>query len=283
MDRLAKKCAIASAVVHGTLVLMLIVGPAFLGSEEPLNTSDILTLIPDIATPSGPPNDGLGNPKAGRQPEPTPLPPPDPKPPEPRPRVAPAPEPEPKPVVKPPKPNTTSLEPTDKPRQTNRIVLVRAKPPKPTTSKPNTSAADERASAEKASDQATSRLRAAVSNIQRNASPGVQVGDIGTPTGSGESSAAFEDILKSIYFKSWREPADATIDDAVVKVSVTIARNGSVIASRITKSSGDPAVDKSVQRLIDTVTDITPFPREWKESQREFKLSFSLKAKRSIG
>ena len=283
MDRLAKKCVIASAVVHGTLVLMLIVGPAFLGSEEPLNTSDILTLIPDIATPSGPPNVGLGNPNAGRQPDPAPLTPPEPKPPEPRPRVAPAPEPEPKPVVDPPRPNTTSLDPTDKPKpKPNRIVLTPVTP-KPTTAKPNSSAADERASAEKAADQAASRLRAAVHNIQRSASPGVEVGDIGSPTGSGQSSAAFEDILKSTYFNNWREPGDATIDDAVVKVSVTIARNGSVIASRITKSSGDAAVDKSVQRLIDTVTFIRAFPPEWKESQKEFKLSFSLKAKRAIG
>ena len=283
MDRLAKKCVIASGIVHGTLVLLLIVGPAFLVSEEQLNTSDILTIIPDVATASGPANIGLGNPNAGRQPAPTPLPPPEPKPPEPRPRVAPAPEPEPKSVVEPPKPNTTSLEPTDKPPKPNRIVLTRVRPPKPTTAKPNTSAAEERASAEKAADQAASRLRAAVNNIERNASPGVEVGTFGSLTGSGQSSAAFEDILKSIYFKSWREPADATIDDAVVKVSVTIARDGSVIARRITKSSGDPAVDKSVQRLIDDVTFIRAFPAEWKESQREFKLSFSLKAKRSIG
>ena len=102
-------------------------------------------------------------------------------------------------------------------------------------------------------------------------------------TGTGPSVGAYSDILRSIYFNSWREPSDATMEDAVVKVSVTIASNGSVISARITKPSGDPAVDKSVQHLIDSVPFIRAFPEDWKERQKEFKLSFSLKAKRSLG
>ena len=53
MDRLSKKCVITSGIVHGTLVLLLIVGPAFLTSDIKSDTSEILTIIPDIATDTG--------------------------------------------------------------------------------------------------------------------------------------------------------------------------------------------------------------------------------------
>ena len=124
-------------------------------------------------------------------------------------------------------------------------------------------------------------INAAVGNIRSGASTGVEVGPVGLPTGSGPSVAAFGDILRTIYFNNWHEPSDATSDDAVVRVTVTIARDGSVISGRITKPSGDRAVDRSIEQTLRNVTFIKAFPSDWKESQRQFQLNFSLKAKRS--
>ena len=46
MDRLAKKCVLASGLLHGTLVLVLLVGPAFLRSNETVETKQVIDFIP---------------------------------------------------------------------------------------------------------------------------------------------------------------------------------------------------------------------------------------------
>ena len=283
MDRLAKKCVITSGIVHGTLVLLLIVGPAFLTSDSKPDTSQILTIIPDNALSSGAAVMGQGTPNGGRS---TPTPP-DPKPPE-QPKPVPVvkiPEPhsDPKLVDPPLKPTPDPTEPSDKLRKPVINLKEIVRKPSTTTPKANTTAADDKAKAKAEADKAARTFQTAMNNISRNASTGVDVTTPGTPTGIGPSVAAFNDILKSIYFNNWHEPSDVTSEDGVVKVTVTIARDGSVIASRISKSSGDAAVDRSVQRTLENVTFIKPFPEDWKESQRQFQLSFSLKAKRATG
>lgn len=294
MDRLSKKCVITSAIVHGTLVLVLLVGPAFLGSDtNPDASQQILTIIPDIAISSGATVIGFGTPNGGRS-EPTPPPQPQP-----RPQPQPQPQPQPPPAVRnevkdppkvertkpvPDKPATESLEALDKPRRPQVSLTPIVRKPSNSTAKPNTSAADERAQARADAQRTAKRLETAMNNIQQGASSSVDVGPpVGVSTGTGRSVGAYSDILRSIYFNGWREPSDATMEDAVVKVSITIRSNGEVISSRITKSSGDQAVDRSVQHLIDSITFVRPFPEDWSERQKEFKLSFSLKAKRSLG
>lgn len=286
MDRLSKKCVLTSGIVHGTLVLLLIVGPAFLTSDSKPDTAAILTFTDVEAIASGSPVMGQGTPNGGSA---------IPTPPEPKPVVEPPksaqpvvrnPEPrnDPKPVDPPPKPNTDSTDPADKPRKpVIDLTRVVRNPNRTSTPKPNT-AADDKARAQAAEAKANARqLANAIDKIRTGSSSGVDVGPVGVSTGSGPSVAAYSDILRTIYFNSWREPSDATMEDAVVKVTVTIARDGSVVSARITKTSGDPAVDRSVQHLIDSVPFIKAFPEDWKERQREFKLSFSLKAKRSLG
>jgi len=305
MDRLAKKCVITSGIVHGTLVLLLIVGPAFLSSDNTPSSSEILTIIPDLASADGAAVMGFGTPNGGRQ-DPTPPTPPPPQPPKP---PTPAP-PEPKPPVERVK-DTPKEKPTDKdikdakvpdsttkdpdavePPKKNKPVIsltqVTRKSSQTSTKEAEKAAAEKAAANERARVNAENQRRAevfrsAANNISSGASSGVEVGPIGVSTGSGPSVAAFGDILRTIYFNNWHEPSDATSDDGVVKVTVTIARDGTVISGRITKSSGDPAVDRSVQRTLENVTFIKPFPESWKESQRQFQISFSLKAKRSLG
>ena len=283
MDRLAKKCVITSGIVHGTLVLLLIVGPAFLTSDSKLDTAPILTFTDVEAISAGAAVMGQGTPNGGRS-APTP---PEPKPvelPKPLPVVKIAePRNDPKPVDPLPKPNPDSTDPTDKPRRpVVDLTKVVRNPNKTTTPKPNTADAD-RARAQAEAKANARQVATAIDKIRTGSSSGVDVGPVGVASGSGPSVAAYSDILRTIYFNSWLEPSDATMEDAIVKVSVTIANDGSVISARITKSSGDAAVDRSVQHLIDSVPFIKAFPADWKERQKEFKLSFSLKAKRSLG
>jgi TonB family protein len=64
---------------------------------------------------------------------------------------------------------------------------------------------------------------------------------------------------------------------------VTIGSDGSVIASRILNRSGDAQVDASVQRTLDRVTFVAPFPDGATEKERTFIINFNLKAKRMLG
>lgn len=286
MDRLSKKCFIASGIVHSTLVLLLIVGPAFLPSESKQESLPPMTFIPLVATDSGiyvPPK---GSPDAGRQnPQPE-VRRPEPPPPTPPVRTVP-PRPEPrdtdndiKNVDPTPRKDPNALVPNaKKPQLVNVSNIVNRKPPKDTAPK-DTSAADQ-AKARADQQRRLREVQEAANTISGSA--GKSVGDVklGDPNGVGEGSGSFIEILKSIYFNRWIEPTDATAEDAVVKVTVTVARDGSVMSARITKSSGDSAVDRSVQRTLDNVKMIVPFPPSWKESERQFPISFSLKAKRS--
>lgn len=103
----------------------------------------------------------------------------------------------------------------------------------------------------------------------------------GTP---GEVSVNYRDIIASKYYNAWSAPAD--LDDAntpVVTASVTISRDGNVISARITKPSGNRAMDRSIQNTLEAVTFIEPFPASSKDQQRTITIQFNLQAKRQIG
>ena len=64
---------------------------------------------------------------------------------------------------------------------------------------------------------------------------------------------------------------------------MTIASDGTVISARIITPSGDAGVDASVQRTLDRVTFIAPFPEGATEKERTYIINFNLKAKRMLG
>ena len=63
----------------------------------------------------------------------------------------------------------------------------------------------------------------------------------------------------------------------------TIANNGRVISARIIERSGDGGVDRSVQKTLDRVTEIAPFPDGSTDRERTYIINFNLKAKRLLG
>ena len=73
-----------------------------------------------------------------------------------------------------------------------------------------------------------------------------------------------------------------TTTTRIVKVTVTIASDGTVISARIITPSGDAGVDASVQRTLDRVTFIAPFPEGATEKERTYTINFNLQAKRSL-
>ena len=86
MKKLQQKCFLASAGFHSLLIVILVIGPAFLASKSKLDSSPIIDVIPGKLL------DGVFS--GGGNPNGTP-PPPAPVVPRPQPAVQPAPQPEP--------------------------------------------------------------------------------------------------------------------------------------------------------------------------------------------
>ena len=295
MNRLEKKCLIATTGFHLLLVLVLLFGAAFFTQHSKPDDTKVLDVIPanliDAAFSSGVKN--------AQPPAPTPIvkpPEPTPQPPQPVPVVTPPP----KPVVTPPEP-VKHLDPEPvKPQKLTPDDLTPLDPvksvTKPAPKKPeislttvvrkfpkvalDTSAADAAREAEKEAKKRAAAIAKALTSINKNASSATTVEMPGTGS---VSYANYASVVKSIYEQAWTPPDDTASDDANTKVTVTIGRDGSVISSRILNPSGDSRVDNSVRRTLDRVTFVAPFPDGAKEKERTFIINFNLKAKRLLG
>ncbi len=224
-------------------------------------------------------------------PEPQPQPKPVVTPPPPQPKPEPTlvqkvetffkPEPKSKPE---PKPTPDDVKPVDKPAKTEkpkREIKVSLKPvTRNTSTTADTSAADNAKEVKRQRDARLKAIAAAARSIKDNATSATTVE---MPGEGSVSYANYASVVKSIYERAWTPPSDTASDDANTKVSVTIGSDGTVVSSRILNPSGDASVDATVQRTLDRVTFVAPFPDGAKEKERTFIINFNLKAKRMLG
>lgn len=298
MDRLQKKCVIASAATHLLLVALLFISPAFVTPEKPV-TLPVLTFIP--ATLVDDPFSGGGTPTP-----PAPAPEPDkPEPPAPEPEpVAPPPKSKPKPKPEPktePEPEPAKPEPT-RPAPPKKIELKKPEkpaepepkkvaPPKRTIVPTFTKSSDdskkqrqeEARQAEEARRQAAAEaVRQKLAQVQQRLA-GLSTSTSIEPLGPGGAAYAnYAQVVKSIYERAWIPPAELDDDLGSVKVELIIARSGRVVSAKIKRSSGNSALDRSVDRALQ-IREIPPFPEGTRDLQRVFIIDFNLKSKRYSG
>ena len=267
MNRLQKKCLMVTAGAHLLLLLILLVGPAFFYSRPKPDDLQVLDVIPanliDAAFTSGV--------KGARPPPPAPVvTPPQPAPPPPTPVVVPpAPVPPVKDVVKP------DLKPVVKPaKPTEHKIDVNLKPV--VRNAPKSSPAADNSQQQQRQARA---IRNALRNLKDNLTPATTVE---MPGDSTVAYANYATVVKSIYEQAWILPNDVS-DNANTKVSVTIASDGTVISARITTASGDAGLDTSVQRTLERVKFIAPFPEGATEKERTYIINFNPQVKRLLG
>ena len=276
MNRLQKKCLFAAAGTH-LLVVVVLLCSGFIASKPKQDDTPVLTFLPDVAS---------DKPTSGSKSDPTPPPTPvvkqqDPTPPPPIPPTPVVKQVEPVKTVEPVKP-PEDVKPLDKPV----VEIPKPKPPKrqivvdlkPVVRDPkkvvdDTKAADA-AAAEKAKQLEKQRraFLTAMNNIKTKASTSTE---FSLPGNSSASYANYGAIVVSAYHHAWMPPDNMATASAVIKFSVTIARDGTVMSSRITDSSGDSSVDRAVQRMLDRVTEIAPFPEDSKDQQRTYNIDFN--------
>jgi TonB family protein len=291
MNRQQKKCLIATVGFHLLLILILFVGPGFFSQRPKPDNTQILDVIPSTAVEAAL-NSGV---KSAQPPPPAPPiiqppppivvpPPPRPTPPQPTPEPA-TPEPslldkmrtffKPEPVA--PAPDDSPKPEEQKPKHQHEIkvdlsTVKRTDLPK---NKPRKSTDDNREAQLRAAE-----IQSAVRNLENNFTPSTKVEMPGT---SSVSYASYASIIKTIYTRAWTPPDNAANDQANVRVRITVASDGTVLSSEILTPSGDSGVDDSVQRTLDRVTFIAPFPDGSTEKQKTFIINFNLKAKRMLG
>ncbi|MHB8523622.1 MAG: energy transducer TonB [Limisphaerales bacterium] len=309
MSRLEKKCFVTSAVVHVLLVAVLLIGSAFVASRSQSDNMPVLDVIPSRLVDAA--LSGGGNPNA--QPLPpspiilretvTPIPTPPVvkpqrereqllEPPKPEPRVKPKKptrreeevekdfKPSPRSAELPPKPSPKKIKPT--PPEVNLTPVERGTAPSSSVRERTRRAAQEREAAAAAELARRKEFASAVEGLRQNLSPGIQVA---VPGPGGEAYANYGLAVRSIYDHAWILPDEVTDDSLTVQVVVTVARDGTVVAdrTRIKRRSGNAVADRTVQKALDRVKFIGPFPEGAKELEREFIINFNVKAKRLLG
>jgi TonB family protein len=298
MDRLQKKCVFASAGLHLLLLLILLIGPAFVSSRSQPDNMPVLDFVPSRTVDAL--ISGGGNPNA--KPPPAQFEKPLPVPPAPVTKPAPPPPPEkvqtpepPREVVRevpPPKTPEYSLEPSKEPKPKKPAFeftpVVRNPNEAKAEAKARAAAQAQEAAREYAQQEADRRRRLAAAfgraanSLEEGLSSGTTI-ELKGPGGGGLPYANFLQAVKSIYQRAWIVPDGITDENATVATSVTIARDGTVVTSRITRSSGNAAVDRSVQVTLDRVKYAAPLPDDAKENQRTVGINFNVAAKRATG
>jgi TonB family protein len=274
MNRLQKKCFVASAGTHLLLMLILFVGPAFLSAKNTKSEDlQLLDFIPPRTVDAlVAPNPGGAPVQRQQQQQPAVAPPPS------------------IPVSKPP-PEERVQQPT---REGTDSLEV--KPQKPRLPQVNTALKTRNSTnKEKPIEKSDNREREANENRRKTAilratenldkglsgSTSVRMGD-GDGRGSGPAYANFLQALKTLYTEAWNVP-DGADDDASITTSVTIAKDGTVLSAHITRRSGNSIADTSVQLTLDRVRHAVPLPDDTKDDQRTVTITFSVKAKRLLG
>lgn len=277
MTRLLKKCFFLSVGLHVLLVAVLILGAAFLVTQ-PEKVPAVLSMIApseleNLLNPPAPsqtkPN--INQPSAVRHTQVTP----------PRPPM--------KPIVQPPR-----VTPPKPPRVTPPKVKPTPRPKKPTPkkTKPENTA------------KTPSQIRVNIGNPKnhtnkarptpsRPLNPAVNSKDVNIALKglnnlsakikvqvSGSNRAAFATYAQhvvAVYRRAWQPLIPKNLARTrIAEVSVTIDRSGRVIRARITRRTGDAALDKSVQRALDKVRSVgKSFPSGSRDAQRTFILDFT--------
>jgi TonB family protein len=294
MNRLQKKCFIASAGIHLLLGLVLFIGPAFVPSKSKTDDLPILNFVPlktvdELIAPGG------GSPKArpvATAPiqQPAPQPAVTPPPPALQPEPAKVPEPDPPKDVQPAKRPDDSLE-LSKEKPTKKIEIS-------TKLIDRTQANAERNAEKKAREEAQAKAEAkaaadarrrlarqigqAAAHIGSELSGGTSV-ELAGPGGGGVPYANWIQAVKSDFANAWLLPDGVVDDEATTVASVTIGRDGTVISSTIRQLSADSVVDRSVQATLDRVRRTAPLPDTAKEDKRTVTIKFNVRAKRALG
>ena len=251
MGKLKRSCLAGSFVLHAMIIALLVLGPMLLAKRQ--EKVQVIDLIPSEIV------DQILSPKVSVTPPTTTQTKPTP----PKPKPVKITKPKPKPTPPRPKPVKTT-----KPKPQIKVNL------KPTIRRPDSSkvkAQQEAAErARKANAKRQETLNNSINRLSSNLSGSTAVN---APLGR-LAAANYESLIRKKYMDATFHPG-AINRDPVVKVRLVIARSGNVLSAQIINNSGVTSWDRAVQKSLDRVKQIAPFPKSISGSKKTFTLNFN--------
>lgn len=123
----------------------------------------------------------------------------------------------------------------------------------------------------------------AIGNSGRLSSAGPAGGPVGfgSPgSGTGGGSGIYDPYLaavKQAMYDAWVQPGGLSASAGlVVMVDIRVLRDGTLTRKVIAERSGNPTMDGSVQRALDSVIQLRPLPSDYRGSQRDIRIAFEL-------
>ena len=249
--------------------LLLFVGLPFASCHkpptiQPVEIIDLGSLRPGPGIPSPTPSSAqdsptqpaseIQNPKSkisvppesspAEEPEPTPTPPtPEPKP---EPNPTPKTEPTPLPATKPapiPQPETLAKHQVKVSTTKKKVTISTATSENKTASPKSTAPAGPTASDIK--NRLASKLPA-----EQGGGGGDGVGNAGRPDGVADDFSWYRALIKQSIQSAWKKPPIPAGEKIYTEVEIKIAFDGSVTFIKLSRPSGDPAMDASVEQAV---------------------------------
>jgi TonB family protein len=296
MNRMQRKFLLVSAAIHSLLLVLLIVGPAFMPKRQsPLVDLPVLHVIPSELIMAAV-NSGVAQEIAPSPEEPKPTPQQQQPSPESLQRVQPEPRQQTQPAVTQSEPAPEKVTPPKVEKKPERKPEPKPAPKKEIVVQSTRLQKRESDDGQKAREQALAEERRrrqndvkalenqvakAVSGIANSLSKSTKIEITGT---GGLAVANYSQAVKSIYDHNWIAPKTLHNDRAVAQVEVVVNHDGRILRDRILKRSGVRSLDDSVQATLDRVRarGLPPFPDGLKaqgELQKTFRINFDLRSK----
>ena len=174
-------------------------------------------------------------------------------------------------------PTTTKTKPT--PPKPKPVKITKPKPQikvnlKPTIRRPDSSKVKaQQEAAERARKAYAKRQETLNNSINRLSSNLSGSTAVNAPLGR-LAAANYESLIRKKYMDATFHPG-AINRDPVVKVRLVIARSGNVLSAQIINNSGVTSWDRAVQKSLDRVKHIAPFPKSISGSKKTFTLNFN--------
>ena len=176
-----------------------------------------------------------------------------------KPTPEPEPEPEPEPVQKPEatptpemKPEPTPLPVPPKPKHQVKVSTTKKKVSVSTSPASKESKAASSQSREPAGPSASDIKNRLASKIPGEAGGGGGdgAGNAGRPDGIADDFSWYRALIKQCIQSSWKKPPIPAGEKIYTEVEIKISESGAVTFLRISRPSGDPAMDNSVEQAV---------------------------------
>ena len=250
--------------IHIALLLVVGLPMAQCRKPPPIKPVEIVDLgslrpgpgLPSPTSASTPPSAAPKESTAPTPPTPEPAAEPTPTPPTPEPQ--PEPKPEPKPETKPePKPEPTPV-PETKPVPTPQPETPKKHQVKVSSAKKKVTAAsaETKSSAPKSTEppgpsasDIKNRLTSKIPG-ETGGGGGDGAGNAGRPDGVADDFSWYRALIKQCIQSSWKKPPIPAGEKIYTEVEIKISESGVVTFLRISRPSGDPAMDTSVEQAV---------------------------------